>query len=56
MQVNSNNTVGPNTTQNIPSQQYVTSSSMKSEEIIENASKPTYSPDGKSFAYVKNLD
>ena len=28
------------------------SSSLQKEEIIDNASNPTYSPDGKSFAYV----
>ena len=28
---------------------------MKSEETIENASTPTYSPDGKSFAYVAKI-
>jgi hypothetical protein len=32
------------------------SSSLQKEEIIENASNPTYSPDGKSFSYVKRVD
>ena len=31
------------------------SSSLQNEEIIENASNPTYSPDGKSFAYVEKV-
>ncbi|MCA9377952.1 PD40 domain-containing protein [Candidatus Peregrinibacteria bacterium] len=29
--------------------------SLQNEEIIENASNPTYSPDGKSFAYVEKV-
>lgn len=32
------------------------SSSLQKEEIIENASNPIYSPDGKSFAYVEKID
>ena len=31
------------------------SSSLQKEEIIDNASNPTYSPDGKSFAYVEKV-
>ncbi|MCB9804590.1 PD40 domain-containing protein [Candidatus Peribacteria bacterium] len=31
------------------------SSSSLQNEIIENASNPTYSPDGKSFAYVEKV-